>query len=191
MISLIAAGLVVLAHVVDAVSQRRRPDRDGWGHSLALALCGVAAIGLVLGGTLADTPADLVVILATGVAVTVSMIPLLGHRDVDAARARPSSPWDRAYRMQPGRVAQLLAPPRRATPRPVVRDATPREGVVVENGVSPQTPSAQPQQNRRRGTSTPASDPVVREAEETLHDVTEVVGDLGRLLGLDPRRERR
>lgn len=196
MFCLIAAALVVVAHGIDAVSSRRRSG-DGWGNSLALALCGLG-LGLVcLGAVMATSRTDLLLTLSTAAAVVVSAMPLVGLNAGDED-APPANPWDRAFRVRRGRVTQLLSPtPRPAPPQsPAPRTAPPagvpeaaREGVVMPTGMpGPERTAAEVVTQRRR----PApSDPEVYEAEETLHDVTEVVGDLGRLLGLDRRDGRR
>lgn len=177
---LAAAGLVVVAHVTDALSGRRHPHGEGWGRSLALALAVLAVIGLVAAAVLASSTTDLLLILATCTAVTISTIPLLGPRD--PATSPRQNPWDRAYRVRPARVAELLAPPRRRRAERAATDRTPREGVVVTSTATP-SPVAEDRLGPAR------TDPGLRDAEETLQDVTDIVGDLDRLLGLD--RDRR
>lgn len=163
---LVAAGLVVLAHGLDAVSSRRHRDGDGWGRSLALALCGVALASLVLGVSVASERGDLLVLLATGVAVCVSAIPL-GRGHLVGRRTQPANPWDRAYRVHPARVAALLsskpanAPLRRrrasapGTPgpdRPGPRaEGAVREGVVLQHGET--APPAAAPDPRRAGSA--------------------------------------
>lgn len=205
-----AACGVVLAHGVDAFASRGR--RVDGGHPLALALLGLAVVSLVAGGLVATSATDVLVVVASCAAVAVSALPLTGVR-LGRAEDGPANPWDRAYRVQPGRVAQLLSrrPGRRAEVHPGPGDGE-RPGATIAGAVRPpratpdpepvppgaSTPTLDPG-GARRGVVVPpadsgrppASTPEVYEAEETLHDVTEVIGDLGRLLGLDrrPRRE--
>lgn len=246
---IVAACCVVLAHGVDALTPRRR--RTEGGNPVALALLGLAVVALAVGGLFAKSSTDVLVVVASCAAVAVSALPLTGIRLGGDTGTPPTNPWDRAYRIHPGRVAQLLSP-RGARPvaepvvEPVVGDPRPEaphsrpggsrgrtgataadmtpgaagsrtqtrpdgaststpptrtsttpglahHGVVItpEPAAVPATapgavaPAAGPQ------VGVPSSTPEVYEAEETLNDVTQVVGDLGRLLGLDrrPRRD--
>lgn len=205
---LLATAFLVAAHGVDALGSRRDKDDDGWAHSLALALLGLAVGMLVLAATFASSSTDLLVTLASCAAIAVSAMPLVGFRFGNGTRERPANPWDRAYRVRPARVAQLLSPA-----RPAPAPAAPREPRAYEGVVLPDSVSGQPAPPRDRperptaptglGDSVPApatppasqpgvaSAPEVYEAEETLNDVSQVVGDLGRLLGLDSDDRRR
>lgn len=203
-VCLIAASLIVCAHGIDAIGSRYR--EDGWWHSLALALCGLA-IGLLLFRLVfVRSTGDAIELLATATAVAVSALPLLRVRGPGDERRRPANPWDRAYRITPTRVAQLLSPaarPRRPSPQMRGRPATssslaPRAltGTVLPPRLprSPATPGQQPP-----GPSDDLSNPVhlraaygpTQEAAEALHDVDELLNGVSHLLGLERGRRRR
>lgn len=195
---LIAAALVVLAHAIDALGSRKG-DGDGWANSLALSLCGLALGILVVGATIAPSRTDLLLTMSTAGAVIVSALPLVGFRAGDGENMHPANPWDRAFRVRRSRVSELLSPtprpqpadPPRARRGPATPPGTPREGVIMP-AVDPRAAAAQPPTAATPPRTRPAaSSPEVYEAEETLHDVSEVVGDLGRLLGLDRREHPR
>lgn len=198
-VCLIAACLIVCAHGIDALGSRYR--EDGWWHSLALALCGLA-ICLPLGRLVfVRSTGDAIELLATATAVAVSALPLLRVRGPGGERRQPANPWDRAYRITPTRVAQLLSPaaqPRRPPPSVSGAPATsspsnPRAlvGTVLEPTFPrlPATPGQQPpnsaEQVRPRAPYGPT-----QEAAEALHDVDDVLNGVSHLLGLerDPRR---
>lgn len=195
---LIAAALVVLAHAIDALGSRKG-DGDGWANSLALSLCGLALGILVVGATITPSRTDLLLTMSTAGAVIVSALPLVGFRAGDGENMHPANPWDRAFRVRRSRVSELLSPtprpqpadPPRARRAPATPPGTPREGVIMP-AVDPRAAAAQPPTAATPPRTRPAaSSPEVYEAEETLHDVSEVVGDLGRLLGLDRREHPR
>ncbi|WP_168582466.1 hypothetical protein [Gephyromycinifex aptenodytis] len=209
-VCLIAACLVVLAHGVDAIGARRR--EDGWWHSLALALCGLALCLLVGRLAFIQSVGDVIELLATAAAVTVSALPLVGVRGAGGERQRPANPWDRAYRITPARVAQLLspaAPPRasrnsdsnvdtNASAHAVDSVRRTLSGVILDppgTATHPRRASASaatppPSSSSSDETSRPrvANGPT-QEAAEALHEVEDVLNGVTSLLGL--RAERR
>ncbi|GAB49982.1 hypothetical protein [Mobilicoccus pelagius] len=205
---LVAAGCVVLAHGVDALTSRRDAERT---HPVALALLAVGVTALAVGALFARSSTDVLVVASSCAAVAVSALPLLGFRLGGDSETRRVDPWDRAYRVHPGRVARLLSPriprptpeaPRtgRAAGRPTSRTGSTAATPPADRPAADPTPAPLPTRTMEAathhgvvvtpgppGTTPPAARPEVYEAEETLHDVTQVVGDLGRLLGLDRR----
>lgn len=190
---LVAATLVVVAHGIDGLGPRD-DDGEGMARSLALALCGLALGLLAVAAFFATTRTDLLIVVCTAAATLVSLMPLVGLLPGGVRhQVRRINPWDRAFRIRPTRAADLLTPA--ASP-----------GRTGASAQSQTVPSATPAPRAvtaasANQASSPSSDPAptaavapevheVHEAEETLHDVSAVVGDLDRLLGLDHRPRR-
>lgn len=193
-VCLIAACLVVLAHGIDAIGSRH--SEDGWWHPLALALCGLAICLLIGRLAFVQSTGDAIELLATATAVTVSALPLVGRRGPAGVRLRPANPWDRAYRVTPTRVAQLLSPaaqtrqrPPRVSGRPGTSSASKPQaliGTVLEP--APASPPARPAPQPPGSTDQvgpPAPNGPTQEAAEALHNVDDVLNGVLHLLGLD------
>lgn len=188
-----AACLVVAAHGVDVLSARR--GAGGFGHSLAFALCGLALCLPVALVPFARSSSDVLLLLATAGAVVVSAAPLV-RSGQPGEPDRRANPWDRAYRVHPSRVAQLLSPPRRsgrsagpaagwAPTTPQAPTAPPR-GAVHTGIVLPSTPPKPPQPPRPPDVVEPAPRAPEEQAVEALQDVEDVVDGYTTLLGLRP-----
>lgn len=207
---LVAAALVVVAHVIDGVGGRRR---GSWSNSLALALCGLSLVTLAVSVVRAGSRTELLLLASTAVATCVSAIPLFAADDEPETTAvsappapaprpqPPRNPWDQTFRVRRNRVAELLGVPPRPAPTTAPTARRPDEapsalGIATAPTATPATAPGTPTVMPGATATDPSPPrrsafPEVDEAEETLNDVGQIMGDLGRLLGLGSDHPRR